>query len=100
MRVFSPQSTFVYPYVHTYIFIFVISCTGKGFSGPKTLLVPKRTSSPTMLDMTFIGTFAGTFEGTLQLRNPDGNDHFEYTLIGTAEEPLSEDNLVFQVGLL
>eukprot|EP01034_Spumella_vulgaris_P029495 gene29495-36557_t len=63
---------------------------------PKTLLVPKGSSSPTMLEIIFIGSFSGTFEGNLQLRNPDGNDVFDYTLIGTAEDPLSEDNLAFQ----
>eukprot|EP01038_Epipyxis_sp_PR26KG_P008960 gene8960-12082_t len=68
--------------------------TGKGFSGPKSLSVPKGSTVP--FEISFIGNNAGSVEGTLLLKNSDGMDSFQYHLLGNVEDPLAEENLTLQ----
>ena len=70
--------------------------SGRGFAGPKSLAVPR--GDKAVYPLTFTGPYAGSFEGTLSLANKDGehNDHFDYALVGVADEPLAEDHLHFK----
>jgi hypothetical protein len=73
----------------------VVSVTGRGFSAPKLLPVPK--GATVDLKVVFTSPVAGTVEGTLTLRNNDNGviDTFSYLLLGIATDPVAEDNLTF-----
>jgi hypothetical protein len=68
--------------------------SGRGFSGQKSLVVPKR--SKAVFTVGFVGAYAGSYEGVLVFRKSDVDDSFEYTLRGVTEEPLAEDSLHFR----
>jgi hypothetical protein len=70
---------------------------GRGFTGPKSLSVPKRNKAQYKLH--FTGASVGNYEGTLQFKNShqgESPDHFEYDLVGVAEAPLAQDHLHFR----
>jgi hypothetical protein len=73
----------------------VVTVTGRGFSGPKNLVVPR--GATVDLKVLFASLVAGTVEGTLLLRNNDNGvvDTFSYSLLGIATDPVAEDNLTF-----
>ena len=68
--------------------------SGKGFSGPKSLVVGKRDKAN--FTVAFTGSAPGTFEGSVILKNSEGQDVFDYTLVGVSEEPLAQDHLHFK----
>jgi len=70
------------------------TCTGRGFSGPMTLAVPK--GGKVAYVVTFCAPAVGNYEGTLILKNSEGQDMFDYKLSGTAEEPLAAEHLHFK----
>ena len=70
------------------------TCSGKGFSGPMKLEVPK--GDKVAYVVTFCGPAVGNYEGTLILKNSEGQDMFDYKLSGTAEEPLAAEHLHFK----
>lgn len=70
---------------------------GAEFSGDKVLKIPAGEVGKYCL--TFCGADVGSFEGTLHLKNSsseEGDDSFEFTLKGAADEPLAEDHCVFR----
>ncbi len=69
-------------------------CTGPGFSGPKSLSVPK--GEKVSYIVSFTGPSLGEFNGSLVVKNTDGADMFDYVLVGVAEEPLAADHLHFK----
>eukprot|EP00606_Chrysophyceae_sp_TOSAG23-5_P001155 GSChrysophyteH2.ASY1.ANO1.1079.1 assembled CDS len=69
-------------------------CTGPGFSGPKSLSVPK--GEKVSYIVSFTGPSLGEFNGSLVIKNTDGADMFDYVLVGVAEEPLAADHLHFK----
>ena len=66
--------------------------TGRGFAGPKTLHVGKKSRAVYLLN--FTGPSIGTFEGQLSLKG--GEDHQEYSLIGNASKALASEHLVYK----
>lgn len=68
--------------------------SGRGFAGPKTLHVGKKSRAVYVLN--FTAPAMGMFEGQLSLKGTEGQDHFEYTLIGNAGKALATEHLVYQ----
>lgn len=72
-----------------------VTVTGRGFSAPKTLQVPK--GATVDLRVQFISPVSGSCDGVLTLRNTEAGpaDSFSYTLLGVASDPVAEGNLTF-----
>jgi hypothetical protein len=70
---------------------------GKGFSGPKTLLIPSK--GHVVYTLTYIGNGIGESDGTLLLKNlsNSSSDSYDFKLKGIAEEPLAEKNLKYSL---
>lgn len=69
--------------------------SGRGFAGPKSLNVGKKSRGSYVLN--FTAPAVGKYEGQLSLKGTEGQgDHFEYTLIGNAGAPLATEHLVYQ----
>lgn len=72
--------------------------SGKGYSGPREIMVPAKGSG--MYPLTFSPPGSGTFTGTLELIIAATGEHNVYNLIGKAAEPLAEGHIAVecQVG--
>ena len=71
--------------------------TGNQFNGEKAMKIPH--GEVVYYKLTFRSSEVGQFQGTLHLKNAssaEGDDSFEFTLKGDAEEPLAEDHCVFK----
>lgn len=64
---------------------------GEGFTGPKDLRVPAKTT--VNYPLTFLPIRPGPVEGELVLQNPETLEKYIYTLNGEIEDPLAEDKI-------
>jgi hypothetical protein len=72
----------------------IANVNGRGFSGPKTITVPR--GSRGLYPLQFIGPSEGKFEGSLVLSNSEQQDSFDYALTGVCDEPLAEAHLKYK----
>lgn len=68
--------------------------TGKGFSGPRDVSVPPKSSSTYTL--TFAPLGSGTYSGTLELYIAATGERNVYSLVGKGGEPMAEGHLVVE----
>jgi hypothetical protein len=73
---------------------FSATLTGAAYSGPRELIVKKKSSAT--YPLLFAPAWVGEQTGTLVLQNTKTGEKATYDLVGTAEEPLADDHAVIE----